>query len=145
MSTMPRTADYAVRAAVLLARHHDARRMSADEISSLVSAPRNYMSKTLHTLVRHGLLTSMRGPGGGFALAISPDVLTIGTILDVFADTRPGVTRCVLADRPCDATAPCSAHDRWTTITRTARDPLLETTIGALCGTDSCTSVSNNG
>jgi Rrf2 family protein len=145
MTTMPRTADYAIRAVVLLARHRGVRRLSAGEISSLVGAPRNYMSKTLNALVRHGLLSSMRGPGGGFALAIAPDLMTIGAIIRVFGVAGSGAARCLLTDRLCDATAPCSAHHRWMTITRAARAPLLGTTIGDLCGTDSSTSASNTG
>jgi Rrf2 family iron-sulfur cluster assembly transcriptional regulator len=140
---MSRTADYAVRAAVVLARHHGERLMSADEIASVLGAPRNYMSKTLHALVRQGVLTSMRGPGGGFALAVPPEMLSVADIIDVFADAKPVAARCLLGDQPCDLDAPCSAHRRWTSITRIARDPLVSTTIGELCGTHRYTSVSN--
>jgi Rrf2 family protein len=142
---LSRTADYAVRAVVLLARHHGERLVNADEIASAVGAPRNYMAKTLNALARRGVLTSMRGPGGGFALAISPDTLSVATVIDVFADTRPVVSRCLLEDRPCNLDAPCSAHRRWMTITRIARDPLVATTIGDLCGPHHGTSASNKG
>ena len=131
---LSRTADYAVRAAVLLARHHGERLVSADEIASVVGAPRNYMAKTLNALVRRGVLASTRGPGGGFTLAMSPDVLSVATVIDVFADTRPVVSRCLLENRPCDTDAPCAAHRRWMTITRIAREPLVATTIGDLSG-----------
>ena len=131
---LSRTADYAVRAAVLLARHHGERLVSADEIASVVGAPRNYMAKTLNALVRRGVLASTRGPGGGFTLAMSPDVLSVATVIDVFADTRPVVSRCLLENRPCDTEAPCAAHRRWMTITRIAREPLVATTIGDLSG-----------
>jgi Rrf2 family protein len=140
---LSRTADYAVRAAVLLARHHGLRLVSADDIASALGAPRNYMSKTLNALVRRGVLTSMRGPRGGFALAIAPETLTVATIIDVFADARPVVARCLLEDRPCHRDEPCSAHRRWMTITRVAREPLVGTTIGELCGTHRSTSASN--
>jgi Rrf2 family protein len=140
---LSRTADYAVRAVVLLARHHGKRLVSADEIASVLGAPRNYMSKTLNTLARRGVLTSMRGPGGGFGLALAPDALSVATVIDVFADARPVVTRCLLEDRPCNIDDPCSAHRRWMTITRIAREPLVGTTIGELCGTHRGTSASN--
>jgi Rrf2 family protein len=143
MTMLSRTADYAVRAVVLLARHHGERLVSADEIASVLGAPRNYMSKTLNALARRGVLTSMRGPGGGFALAIPPDDLSVATVIDVFADTRPVVARCLLEDRPCSLDAPCSAHRHWMTITRISREPLVGTTIGELCGTHRGTSVPN--
>ena len=140
---LSRTADYAVRAVVLLARHHGERLMSADEVASMLGAPRNYMSKTLNALVRRGVLTSMRGPRGGFALASSPDTLSVATVIDVFADASPVVERCLLGDRPCNRRTPCSAHRRWTKITRIAREPLIATTIGDLCGTQRFKRASN--
>ena len=142
---LPRTAEYAVRAAVLLARHYGERLVSADEIASVVGAPRNYLSKTLNTLVRSGVLTSMRGPGGGFALAKTPDQLSVAEVIDVFADAQSRPARCLLHDRPCEAEYPCAAHLRWVTITRIAREPLVATTIGELCGNHRYTSALNNG
>jgi Rrf2 family protein len=142
---MPRTAEYAVRAVVLLARHHGERLVSADEIATVLGAPRNYMSKTLNSLVRNGVLTSMRGPGGGFALKKSPELVSVADVVDVFADPQLKSVRCLLEDKPCDADAPCVAHRRWVAITRIAREPLLATTIGELCSNHRSTSALNNG
>lgn len=145
LTMLPRTAEYAVRAAVLLARHYGERLVSADEIATVVGAPRNYLSKTLNALVRRGVLVSMRGPGGGFALATNPDLLSVAAVIDVFADPKPVPARCLLEDRPCDAAFPCAAHRRWVTITRIAREPLAATTIGELCGNHRWTNSSNIG
>lgn len=130
---LSRTAGYAVRAVVLLARHYGERPLSADEIASTLGAPRNYLSKTLNALTHRGILTSARGPGGGYALAVSPDALSVADIADVFADARPDGARCLLDDSLCDPRDPCSAHRRWTEITLSAREPLLRTAIGELC------------
>ena len=132
---LSRTAEYAVRAVVLLARHYGERHVRADEIASVLGAPRNYLSKTLNALTHRGILTSARGPGGGYALAIAPNVLSVADVADVFADTRPGGARCLLDDSPCNQTHPCAAHRRWTDISLSAREPLLRTAIGELCGT----------
>jgi Rrf2 family protein len=145
VTMLPRTAEYAVRAVVLLARYHGDRLVSAEEIATVLGAPRNYLSKTLNTLVRHGVLTSMRGPGGGFALATPPELVSVADVVDVFSDPQPTTVRCLLEDRPCDSDAPCEAHRRWVTITRIAREPLLATTIGELCRNHRSTSALNNG
>ena len=122
-----------MRAVVLLARHYGERPVSADEIASRLGAPRNYLSKTLNALTHRGILTSARGPGGGYALAIAPNALSVADIADVFADAKPGGARCLLDDSLCDPTHPCSAHRRWTEIALNAREPLLRTAIGELC------------
>jgi Rrf2 family protein len=130
---LSRTEEYAVRAVVLLATHYGQRAVNADDVASILGAPHNYMSKTLNALARHGILMSARGPGGGFSLAVAPNILTVADVVDVFADARPIGARCLLADAMCDPTRPCSAHFRWTELTVAAREPLLRTTIGELC------------
>jgi len=130
---LSRTEEHAVRAVVVLATHYGKRAVSADEIASIIGAPRNYLSKTLNALARHGILTGVRGPGGGFALAVTPDVLTVADIVQVFADSKPAGARCLLRDAECNPAHPCSAHPRWTEITIVAREPMLRTTISELC------------
>lgn len=129
---LSRTAESAVRAALVLAREYGHRAVSAEEIASILGAPRNYLSKTLNALARRGILTSARGPGGGYALAVSPDVLTVADIVEVFADANVAGARCVLLDAPCDPAHPCAAHERWTKVTSEARKPLMRTTLGEL-------------
>ena len=131
---LSRTAKYAVRAVVVLARHYGERPVSADEIASILGAPRNYLSKTLLALTRRGILTSARGPGGGYALAVAPHALSVADIADVFADAMPEAARCLLDDSLCDPKHPCSAHRRWTEITLSARESMRRTVIGELCG-----------
>ena len=131
---LSRTAGYGVRAVILLARAYRQRVVSAEEIASTLGAPHNYMAKTLNALARRGVLTSVRGPGGGFSLAVAPDVLTIADIVVVFADVNADGARCLLRDAECDAEHPCTAHPRWTALTFEARQPLLRTTVSELCG-----------
>ena len=131
---LSKTAELAIRAVVVLADHYGLRLVSTDEIASQVGAPRNYLSKTLHALVRGGVLTSVPGPGGGFRLAMSPDELPLATIVDVFTDPRARRRACLFGHRPCDPVHPCSAHERWTALVTVAREPLTSTTVAALRG-----------
>ena len=109
---LSRTAEYAVRAVIVLAREYGQRAVSADEIASTLGAPHNYLSKTLNALARRGILTSARGPGGGFSLAVAPDILTVADIVEVFADATVNDARCLLRDAPCDPAHPCATHGR---------------------------------
>lgn len=125
------TADHAVRAMLVLAR---ARRvMRADEIAAATGAPQNYMAKTLNALARSGIVTSSRGPAGGFALATPATSITIARVVDLF-DTPRLQTRCMLGNSPCDPKYPCAAHECWTRIMRARRELLLTTTIADLIG-----------
>lgn len=128
---LTKTADYALRALLVLARHGAGRAMSAEHIAELTGTPPNYTSKTLYALARAGLLRSMRGPTGGFALGVDPGSISIAHVIDVFADP-PEIPRCLLGTGPCDSTNPCAAHEHWKRVATAARAPLLSTTIADL-------------
>ena len=105
--------------------------MRADEIADATGAPRNYMAKTLNALAKAGIVTSARGPLGGFTLACAPDALSIARVIDCFDEARPQ-RRCLLGNAPCDARHPCAAHGRWTAITDARRAPYADTTVADL-------------
>lgn len=128
---LTKTADYALRALLVLARHGRGRWLPADTIAELTGTPPNYTSKTLYALARAGMLRSMRGPTGGFALAMDAAEITIASIADVFAE--PATTpACLLGARPCNSEHPCAAHDQWVRMTTAAREPLRTTTVADL-------------
>jgi len=127
------TSDYALRATLVLGRAYGGRPMRADEIADAIAAPRNYMAKTLNALAKAGIVTSARGPQGGFALAVAPDALTVARVVDCFDEPRPQA-RCLLGTKPCDPARPCAAHHRWTALTAARREPLATTTVADLLG-----------
>ena len=125
------TSDYALRATLVLARRHGAGPVQTEEIAEATGAPRNYLSKTLHALVKAGIATSARGPRGGFTLAVPADALTLARVIDCFDEPRAH-TRCLLGTGPCDAERACAAHHRWAAIAAARRTPLTTTTIADL-------------
>ena len=129
--TISATADYALRAILVLARDGATRPMRADEIADATGAPRNYMAKTLNSLAKAGLVSSARGPAGGFVLTIAPSELPLARIVDLFDEQRPQ-TRCMLGNVPCDPQHPCSAHSTWTRVRTERRAPLTTTTVADL-------------
>ena len=124
------TSDYALRAILFLARH-DGTARRADEIAQATGAPRNYMAKTLNALAKAGIVSSARGPLGGFTLTAAPDTLTIAQVIDCFDEPRPQ-RRCLLGSAPCDPAKPCPAHGRWSAIKDARRSPLDDTTVADL-------------
>ncbi len=91
---IPKTAEYALRAVVVLAR--DPQRASAAEhIAVATRVPRRYVHKVLQALARAGLVRSQSGPGGGYALVRPAEELSI---LDVVSAVEPvpRIRRCPL-------------------------------------------------
>ena len=124
-----RTADYAIRALLLLARPGNSSRfLRADEIADATGSPRNYTSKVLKEVAKAGLIRSSRGPTGGFQLAKPAHTISIGSVVNLFV--APTVnTRCLSSNGPCNRSQPCAVHHRWVSIMAAQRAPLDATTI----------------
>jgi len=81
---LPKTAEYALRAVVWLAREPD-ETDSADDLAERTKVPRRYLHKVLQDLVRAKLVRSQPGPGGGYALAKRTDKITILDVVNAVA------------------------------------------------------------
>jgi Rrf2 family protein len=125
------TAEYALRAMLLLAKPETTRALRADEIADATGAPRNYMAKVLNAIAKAGLVTSARGPTGGFTLAVPASEISLGRVIELF-DTVPLNSRCMLGSGPCDPNHPCRAHDAWQAVNSARRSPFTHTTIADL-------------
>ncbi len=75
------TVEYALRAAVHLARHMP-EAQTTDEIAKATQVPRPYLAKVLQGLNRAGIVQSQRGLGGGITLTKKASELTILQIIN---------------------------------------------------------------
>jgi len=90
----PKTAEYALRAAVWLARE-PGRAESADRLAERLKVPRRYLHKVLQDLVQAGLVRSQSGPRGGYALAAPPTEITILDVVNAVSGIER-ITQCPL-------------------------------------------------
>ena len=81
---LPKTAEYALRAVVWLAREPE-EVASADYLSHHTQVPRRYLHKVLQDLVAAGLVRSQSGPGGGYSLARAPEKTSILDVVNAVA------------------------------------------------------------
>jgi len=79
------TAEYALRAVVYLATNRGGL-SSSQAIAAGTQVPPKYISKVLKDLVEAKVVTSRRGPNGGFVLAREPDRISV---LDVVNAVDP--------------------------------------------------------
>lgn len=129
---LSQTAEYALRAVLFLAGHEGGGRpVPVDRISDELDLPRNYLSKILHTLAKRGVLTSTRGPHGGFALAVPADELPLLTAVEAF-DALEERRQCLLGRSRCSDREPCPAHARWKDVAERVSSFFRETTVADL-------------
>lgn len=92
---LPKTAEYALRAAVCLGRGETPSTQSAEQLAAETKIPRRYLHKVLQDLVRAKLVRSQPGPGGGYSLAKSPEKITILDVANAVAPLER-IRRCPL-------------------------------------------------
>ncbi len=74
---------YALRIMFYLAIHNNGNYIALREISEHENISIKYMEQITAVLSKFGLLSSVRGPSGGYKLARSPDKYTVGEIIFV--------------------------------------------------------------
>jgi Rrf2 family protein len=109
---LSQTGEYAVRALLFIAAHGDGKTVRADEIATALRIPPSYLSKTLQTLARVGVLTSERGRHGGFRLAVPADELLLDAVVAPFEE-KPARRHCLLGGKTCSDSTACAAHHAW--------------------------------
>jgi Rrf2 family protein len=123
-----KTGEYALRAVVYIVTEGKGASMRANEIAEALSVPANYLSKTLHQLARAGILSSERGPRGGFRLARSPEDLSLADVLEPLDPTWLECG-CLLGLPRCSEDHSCQLHERWKKVREPVRLFFQETTL----------------
>jgi Rrf2 family protein len=84
------TGEYALRAAIHLARRHPAP-VTCAEIAEETHVPPTYLYKIMQALVKNRLAHSQRGFRGGFQLTDSPERITVMDLLDAAGSPLHGL------------------------------------------------------
>ena len=134
MTSLSKTEEYALRAVIYLARarDHDTPHR-ATEIAEAIDLPANYLSKILHQLARQGLVTSERGPYGGFRLAAPPEQTMLAEVIEPFGGVGES-QRCLLGRPECSDENPCGAHEHWKAARAAIGRFFAETTVADVIG-----------
>ena len=126
------TVRYTLMALAYLALNRD-RLVKAEEIARTQNIPRPFLSKILHELSKRDILTSVKGPKGGFTLKVDPEKLSIWDVIVLLGEENKFQT-CILMPDKCEVyeTNPCVIHHKWEKIKRKVIDFLKSTTIAEL-------------
>jgi Rrf2 family protein len=109
---LTRAADYAVRMMIHLATLPNGSRTNRAALAAASSVPEPFVGKILQTLTKSGLIESQRGMNGGFALAASPEEVSILNIVEA-VEGPTALNTCVKPGATCDRKAWCPAHPVW--------------------------------
>lgn len=95
------TSKYAIRAVIYLAVHAtDNKRIGIKKIADALNIPSPFLGKILQVLVRRKLLSSTKGPNGGFGVGKNPKEISLYDIIlemdgdDLFNSCLLGAGKC---------------------------------------------------
>ncbi|MBX6392162.1 MAG: SUF system Fe-S cluster assembly regulator [Burkholderiales bacterium] len=97
---------------------------SANEIAAALGLGTPTVSKVLKALSRHGLVVSVRGARGGYALTRAPELITIADIVDALEEQPFGLTECSATSGLCHHEHGCTIRGNWQRINHIVRNAL---------------------
>lgn len=122
---------YGTRAMLELARHHGGPPVSTSQVADSQGISVKYLESLFRDLRRAGLVRSLRGAQGGYALARPPEHISVRDIFEAF-EGREGFSPCTDSPSECPRWAGCATRDVWARFYESGMQILGQTTLADL-------------
>ncbi|MBA7518798.1 hypothetical protein ES705_10871 [subsurface metagenome] len=128
------TSRYAIRALTYLAiNHNSGKKIGIKKIAEDLDIPSPFLGKILQTLTKQKILSSTKGPNGGFSIS---DTTTKTRLIDIIKiiDGDDLFEKCLISNKHCKELKdnPCSLHDQYEPIRDNINKMFTDHTIGQL-------------
>jgi Rrf2 family transcriptional regulator, iron-sulfur cluster assembly transcription factor len=124
--------EYAIRAVLYIAiKSIDDSKLSIKEIAKEIDSPEPFTAKILQTLSREGMISSIKGPNGGFFLAAKSKPIPLAAIVKAI-DGEDVLHACALGLKECSDKFPCPIHEDIKTYKARLRQVMSEKTVQQL-------------
>ena len=121
---------YAVTAMLDLALRYDKGAVTLADIARRQGISLSYLEQLFAKLRRSGLVDSVRGPGGGYTLAMEPSKVSVAEII-VAINENIDATRCG-GEKNCHGDETCLTHQLWEDLSVRIHEFLNGITLGDL-------------
>lgn len=91
---------YALQIVIYLANNRKVGKIRAEEIAKRLHLAAPYAGKVLQPLSHSGILSSTKGPNGGFSIGKEPDKITLLEIIEIF-EGEEVLRSCVMTSCAC--------------------------------------------
>ena len=123
-----RAGEYGVQGLMHLARRNPGQRIMLDEVSREEHIPKSFLAKIFQHLAKAGLVRSIRGSGGGFALAKSPSEISVLEIIEA-VEGKILFQRCRMDKPDCEHAGGCALCGLFERAQDGIKDVLTSTTL----------------
>lgn len=105
--------EYGIRALIYIVyKSKDGNKLGIKDIAKETGSPEHFIAKILQTLSKQGLVSSTKGPNGGFYIEKNASSISIMDVVFAIDGPHP-FGSCVLGLKECDDTHPCPLHDNY--------------------------------
>lgn len=121
---------YGIKASVYIAQQSsEGKRVSLKDIAGNIDTPVAFTAKILHLLAKDHILSSMKGPTGGFYFEAgrTKEVMLSDIVSSIDGDDI--YNGCALGFDTCDATRPCPMHYKFIDIRNNLKSMLENTSL----------------
>lgn len=124
---------YALRASLALAKlGRDGSPVSINNLSEQEQISSVFLEQIFFNLRKAGIVSSVRGPGGGFYFAQPLDKLTIKEILDAAGEELDMISCNKHTEEGCDRIGGCLSHQVWRDVTDLVNNFFKNVTIASI-------------
>lgn len=121
---------YAVTAMLDVALHKATGPVSLADISERQGISLSYLEQLFARLRKYGLVSSVRGPGGGYQLSREAALITVSDVITA-VDETVDATRCQ-GKSDCQGGMRCLTHSLWSELSHRIEDFLTNISLGEL-------------
>ena len=127
------TSKYALRAAIYIAFNaSDGKKIGIKVISKELDIPSPFLAKILQVLAKHKILSSTKGPNGGFGIGKDPFEVSLYDIVNII-DGDDLFKRCLISMRMCNEDGiQCPMHSKYEKIRNQQIEIFKQQSIGKL-------------
>ena len=105
-----KSCQYGIRAVLYLAVYSNPdKRLGVTEIANDLEVPKHFLAKILQQLAKENIISSTKGPSGGFYLNKKNRSSNLKKIIEILDGTQI-FTGCILGLKECSSEKPCPLH-----------------------------------
>ncbi|WP_166385010.1 RrF2 family transcriptional regulator [Polaribacter sp. 11A2H] len=127
-----KTCEYGLRAVLFIAQESaNGNKVSMSKISEEINSPQAFTAKILQQLKRNAIITSVKGPYGGFTIEEKQMETKLSEVVSIL-DGDNIYKGCGLGLKQCDAESPCPLHFKFVDIRDNLKNMLENTSIKSI-------------
>jgi Rrf2 family protein len=108
-----KSCQYAIRATIYMTERKAQRKnLGVKEIADALQVPQQFLAKILQQLSKHNLVSSVKGPNGGFYISEANAKVTLLDIVECM-DGKGALNSCILGMPNCSNEHPCPLHNHF--------------------------------